>query len=178
MCMVAYNVIQIVILLIFHNYILFIIAQLIFTIIENILLMKKTNKLYPYLKEKNVLELERKEKNTITFKEGGVYFIEFMVEVYSSSTVVYPGKYQVVGVGLRKVDETTIYIGGSTWDYQEPVVRINAHGIVTTVLANDEFELVNTAQDTIHLVSPSSNNLITDSFFANPILTMVIIKLQ
>ncbi len=118
------------------------------------------------------------EDNTITFKEGGVYRVDFMVEAYSSGSAIYPGQYEVIGVGLRKVGETTIYVGGSTWDYQEPVVRINAHGIVTTVLNDDVFELVNTAQDTIHLVSPSSNNLITDSFFANPILTIVIEKLK
>lgn len=116
--------------------------------------------------------------NTITFKEGGVYRIDFMVQSYSSSSAIYPGQYEVIGVGLRKVGEPTIYIGGSTWDHQEPVVRINAHGIVTTVLNNDIFEIINTAQDTIHLVSPSSNNLITKSFFANPIFTMVIEKLK
>lgn len=116
--------------------------------------------------------------NTIIFKEGGVYRVDFMVEVYSSSSTIYPGKNDVVGVGLRKVGETTIYVGGATWDYQEPVVRINAHGIVTTVLDNDAFELINTAQDTIHLLSPNSNNLVTESFFANPIVTIVIEKLK
>ena len=101
-----------------------------------------------------------------------------MVQLYSSSSTIYPGENDVIGVGLRKVGETTIYVGGSTWDYQEPVVRINAHGIVTTVLENDEFELINTTLDTIHLVSPNSNTLTTDSFFANPIVTIVIEKLK
>ena len=116
--------------------------------------------------------------NTIAFKKGGVYRVDFMVQLYSSSSTIYPGKNDVVGVGLRKVGETTIYVGGCTWDYQEPVVRINAHGIVTTVLDNDVFELINTSQDTIHLVSPGSNELATDSFFANPIVTIVIEKLK
>ncbi len=118
------------------------------------------------------------DDNTITFKNGGVYKIDIMVEAYSSGSAIYPGQYEVIGIGLRKVGETTIYVGGCTWDFQEPVVRINAHGIVTTVLNNDVFELINTAQDTIHLVSPNVNNLITDSFFANPILTIVIEKLK
>ena len=118
------------------------------------------------------------EDNTITFKEGGVYRIDIMVQAYSASAAIYPGQYEVVGIGLRKVNEPTIYVGGCTWDYQEPVLRINAHGIVTTVLNNDTFELINTAQDTIHLVSPSVNNLIAKSFFANPIVTIVIEKLK
>ncbi len=115
---------------------------------------------------------------TITFKDGGVYFIELMVEAYTSQSAIYPGQSEVIGVGLRKLNETTIYVGGCSWDYQEPVVRINAHGIVTTVLQNDTFELINLAQDTIHLKSPNANNLITDSFFANPIVTIVIQKLK
>ena len=66
LCMVLYNILQIIILLTFHNYILFITAQLLFTIIENVLLIRKTNKMYPYLKENDAVELEKEEKQVIT----------------------------------------------------------------------------------------------------------------
>ena len=118
------------------------------------------------------------DDNTIIFKESGVYRIDIMIEAYMSTSVIYPGQNEVIGFGFKKVGEPTVYVGGTTWDFQEPVVRINAHGIVTTVLENDEFELVNTAQDTIHLLSPGANNLTTNSFFANPIVTIIIEKLK
>lgn len=118
------------------------------------------------------------DDNTIIFKESGVYRIDIMVEAYMSGSAIYPGQNAIIGIGLKKVDEPTVYVGGATWDYQEPVVRINAHGIVTTVLENDEFELINTTLDTIHLLSPGANNLAINSFFANPIVTIVIEKLK
>ncbi len=116
--------------------------------------------------------------NTITFTVSGVYRIDFMVEAYSSSSAIYPGQYDVISVGLRKVGEPTVYVGGSVWDYQESVVRINAHGIISTTLDNDIFELVNLAQDSIHLVSPNTNSLITESSFANTIVTLIIEKIK
>ena len=94
------------------------------------------------------------------------------------NSVIYPQQSEVIAVGFKKVGEPTIYVGGAIWDTQAPVTRINAHGVITTVLANDTFELVNIAQDTIHLVSPSANSLTTTSFFANPIVTLVIEKLK
>ncbi len=121
---------------------------------------------------------ELSEENTITIKNGGVYKIDIMVEAYAAKAAIYPGKQSVIGIGLKKVDEPTIYVGGSTWDYQEPVTRIMAHGIVTTVLSDDVFELVNTSQEEIHLVSPNSNTLVNDSFFANPIVTLVMERLK
>ncbi len=121
---------------------------------------------------------ELSEDNTITIKNGGVYRVDIMVEAYAAKAAIYPGQQGVIGIGLKKVGEPTIYVGGSTWDYQEPVTRIMAHGIVTTVLSDDVFELVNTSQEEIHLVSPSSNTLVNNSFFANPIVTMVIERLK
>lgn len=64
-CFVGYNVLQIIVLLIYKNYILFLISQIIFCLIENILLVNKTNKLYPYLKGKNIKKIEIDEKNKI-----------------------------------------------------------------------------------------------------------------
>ena len=55
------NIIQIVILLITHNYFLFLGIQIVFTITENIAITQKSNKLYPYLAEKNILPLEKSE---------------------------------------------------------------------------------------------------------------------
>ncbi len=118
------------------------------------------------------------DDNTIIFKQAGAYRIDIMVEAYMSNSAVYPGQNEVIAIGLKKVGETTVYVGGATWDVQEPVVRINAHGIITTVLENDEFELINTAQDTIHLYSPGTNRLTTDSLFANPVVTIIIQKLK
>lgn len=59
------NIIQIVVLLITKNFILYLGIQIVITLTENIILSKKVDKFYPFLKEKNNVRLEAKEKNTI-----------------------------------------------------------------------------------------------------------------
>lgn len=56
------NVIQILLLLITKNYILILITQIIFRILENIYIVKITNKLYPYINVKNNSKLTSEDK--------------------------------------------------------------------------------------------------------------------
>ncbi|GIN92572.1 oligosaccharide transporter [Siminovitchia terrae] len=53
------NIFQCIVLIMWKNFILFVICQLIFTLIENILVSRAANKLYPFLKHKNVAKLNR-----------------------------------------------------------------------------------------------------------------------
>jgi len=59
------NVIQISLLYITKNYILYLIIQIISTLFENIYISNKANKLYPYLKDKDVKNLDKDEKKGI-----------------------------------------------------------------------------------------------------------------
>lgn len=56
------NVIQIIALIATHNYILFLVIQVAFTLIQNVNISHQADKLYPYLKEKNT---ERLSKETL-----------------------------------------------------------------------------------------------------------------
>ena len=51
-CYFILNVIQIVVLIITKNYELYLIAQILMTFTENVIVSKKADKLYPYLREK------------------------------------------------------------------------------------------------------------------------------
>lgn len=62
------NVVQIIILIITKNYILYLILQVIFTWLENFFVSKKANKMYPYLLDKEINKLDRKE--TIEIKKN------------------------------------------------------------------------------------------------------------
>lgn len=59
------NVAQIICLLVTGNYILFLVLQIIFTLLENIFVSIKANKMYPYLKEKNIEKLLKEETKEI-----------------------------------------------------------------------------------------------------------------
>ena len=60
-----YNLAQIIVLLTTKNYILYLICQVISTIVENIAISKKADKMYPYLKEKNIEKLQKSEYKKI-----------------------------------------------------------------------------------------------------------------
>ncbi len=60
------NVVQIIILLLTHNYIVFLIVQIMMTLLENIIVSRKADKMYPYLKEKNIDKLDSIAKKEIT----------------------------------------------------------------------------------------------------------------
>lgn len=64
-CYCIMNVIQIIFLVIFKNYILFLIVQILFTLIENIWVSIKANKMYKFLNNKEKIKTEKRVKDEI-----------------------------------------------------------------------------------------------------------------
>lgn len=60
-----YNVAQIIVLITTKNYIFYLVCQVISTILENIAISRKADKMYPYLKDKNIEKLPKEEFNNI-----------------------------------------------------------------------------------------------------------------
>ncbi|PJN91801.1 lipopolysaccharide biosynthesis protein [Bacillus sp. mrc49] len=89
------NIIQILILLITKNYILLLSFQVVIRIIENVYVVKKVHTLYPYMKEKNDVHLNREEKK------------EFYKNLYALFL------YKVSGVVINGTDNIIIskYVG-------------------------------------------------------------------
>ena len=115
------------------------------------------------------------DDNTITIINPGIYRVDFMVEAYTSNSL---GTNNIIAVGMRKVDEPTVYVGASGWNQQERSLILNAHGTISTVLPNENFELVNLGSNTINLISPNQKQLITESFFINPLIIIIIERLK
>lgn len=59
------NIFQIVFLIITRNYIIFLILQIFFTLIENFFISLKANKMYPYLKDNSKIQLDKDSKKEI-----------------------------------------------------------------------------------------------------------------
>lgn len=59
------SILQIIILVLTSNFILYLLIQIISTLLENILVSMKVDKMYPYLKEKNQNKLSKSELNRI-----------------------------------------------------------------------------------------------------------------
>ncbi len=65
---VVTRLVQLMVLITTHNYFLFLLVQIIFTRLENILISKIADKKYPYLREKNIKQLDKED--TIEIKKN------------------------------------------------------------------------------------------------------------
>lgn len=74
------SIFEIVFLILTKNFIIYLLIEILFTIAENVVLSKIADRMYPYLKEKNVIPLSKEESNNIfknvkaliVYKFGGV----------------------------------------------------------------------------------------------------------
>lgn len=96
-----YNLAQIIVLVLTKNYILYLICQVISTILENIAISIKADKLYPYLKEKDIKPLEKEEYIKIKKNVFAMMFhkIGGMV-VNSTDNIILSRFVSLVSVGL------------------------------------------------------------------------------
>ena len=72
---IAMNFLQIIYLIISRDYFGYLIIQVIMTILSNWALSRKADKMYPFLKEKNIKKLSKKEKSEIYIQRRYRYFI-------------------------------------------------------------------------------------------------------
>lgn len=68
------NVAQIAVLLITHNYILFLVLQVLFTFAENVVVSRRADKMYPYLREKKPAPLPKETVRGIKKNIGAMIF--------------------------------------------------------------------------------------------------------
>lgn len=95
------NVAQIICLLITRNYILFLVLQIIFTLLENIFVSIKANKMYPYLKEKNIDKLLKEETKEIKKNVFAMFFHKVgEIVVKSTDNIIISKFVSLSAVGL------------------------------------------------------------------------------
>lgn len=79
------NVLQIIELIILKNYILFLFIQIIITLFENISISIKVNKLYPYLKDKNIEKVPKSVVKEMKYNVKSMFFHKFGGVVLNST---------------------------------------------------------------------------------------------
>lgn len=62
---IGQNILQIVFLFLTHSFVLFLLIQILFTAINNVLISVFANKMYPYIKEKKYEKLDKSEQKSI-----------------------------------------------------------------------------------------------------------------
>lgn len=127
------TIIQILILYFTQNYTLYIILQIISTFLLNIFLSKKTDKLYPFIKEKNKIKLNKKQKKEISENVKSLFW------------------YRLGSVTLNSTDNIIISI----------LINIKTVGICSTytLLTQQLTKIVGLA---INSITPTIGNLSTE----------------
>lgn len=100
-CNILLHIFQIIYLIITKNYIGFLIMQIIATLIENILISKKADKMYPYLKNKRKIKLDNITKNDIISKTKAMMMHKVgSVVVNSTDNILISGFVSLTSVGI------------------------------------------------------------------------------
>ena len=95
------NSFQAIILLRTNNFILFLAIKVVFRILENVIINIIVNKMYPWIREKNIAQLEKEEENSIIKKIRGLLFYKIGSAVVSATDNITISTFLgVVTVGL------------------------------------------------------------------------------
>ena len=118
------------------------------------------------------------EENTITFTSKGTYFIDFYIEAHPINGTPLKDDHDMIAVGFKKLDEETVYAGGSMWDDTKSTVYVIGKGVVSLPYDNETFELVNLGKYPIYLNSPNGAYIYSESSFVNPVVCISIQKIK
>ncbi len=114
--------------------------------------------------------------HTITFVHPGIYRIQFTVQASAINDTVVVKDRDIIVVGFKKVGEDPVYAGATVWNNHQIPVQFTGQGIVSTVLENDVFELVNLGNYPMYLDSPKIDDNL--SSFTNSVVTIIIQRLK
>lgn len=120
------NIIQIVILYITKNYYLYLLIKIICVILENIVINVKANKLYPFLKEKNIKPLDK------NIKENIVNRVKALI-IHKTSGAVTNGTDSILMSAFLGITTTGLY---TSYEYIIKSVKTLFGNIIQTTMSS------------------------------------------
>ena len=122
----------------------------------------------------NIVTLNPNEE-TVKFNLIGHYKVTFVVSAYSQKTDTdFVPEKDFVSLGFRQVGTDNIYIGASSWNYDEIAIQVTGQGILAINDTSQLYELVNLGPETIYLHSPDLKYIDSNSYFTNPLVNILI----
>lgn len=100
------SIVQIIILITLKNYIIFLLSSIVFVILQNIYISRKTNKMYPYILEKEEEKLNKEDIKDITKNVSSLF-------IYKIGTVITNGTDNIIiskFIGLIEVGFYSNYL--------------------------------------------------------------------
>ncbi len=114
---IVFSIIQIVVLVLTHNYYLYLTTLVAKTVINNVIITVIANKKYPYLKEYKKVSITDKEKKELVQNVKAMFCHKVgSVAVYSTSTIIISAFVSVVDAGkygnyILIVNQISVFIG-------------------------------------------------------------------
>ncbi len=127
-------------------------------------------------KELDVTDLVTLNKdNTIKFNVPGYYKITFVVSAtIKKEDDMFNPDTDFITLGFKQKDTDLIYVGASKWVNAETGTQIVSQGIVAVTNTDNLYELTNLGSNNIFLKAPDLENIMSSSYFANSLLTIII----
>ncbi len=113
--------------------------------------------------------------NTIKFNKAGVYKVDFILTAFTKTNSEFDKTNDIIAIGFKKTNENIVYAGGSSWYVSETNTKIIGQGLF--IISNPDtemMELVNMSKTTLNLNTPLLDYTTSDSYFVNPVLTIII----
>ena len=91
-------ILQTIFLIVTKNYIIYLVIQIICTLLNNILISRKANKMFPFIKEKNVIPLSKEERKEVSSKVKALIFYKLNPSILNGTANLVMSS--VLGVAL------------------------------------------------------------------------------
>lgn len=114
------------------------------------------------------------DENIIKFNLIGYYQIDILISAYTNNSNPFDINKDFVTIGLKFDDTDNIYVGASSWIYNNEVTQIKAQGIIAVDNTTNAYKLVNLSKNDIYLNTPDLTNIASISYFTNPLVTIII----
>lgn len=140
------------------------------------ILVKSNSALPINRKELDIYELINLDtsNSTIQFNEIGYYKITAIASLSLKKDTIFNSDTDFITLGFKVANTDNVYIGASEWRNDEYARQIIMHGVIAVNNLDEQYELVNLGNKDIYLNSPDLNNIKSDSYFTNFLITIII----
>lgn len=117
-------------------------------------------------------------ENIFKMNQTGTYKVTFTVNAYTKKTGTdFDSSTDFVAIALRQVGTDNILAAANTWSFNEAAENIYGQGIFTVDNIENTYELVNVHTKSVFINGVDITKTISHSYFAVPMLSIVITKL-
>lgn len=130
------SIIQIILLILTHNFILYLGSSIVMVVLQNIYISQKTEKLYPYLKEKNVNKIDKTEYKEIKRNVSSLFIYKIGSVIMNGTDNIVISK--IIGLVMVGIYSNYLMIINSLYNILNQVFNAITSSIGNLVVTTNE----------------------------------------